>query len=317
MGDAVEGWLAYGLNGRSPKTVENYRHNVDNHLIPLLGKKKLADLSAEDVDKWLADRATRLSTRTLRLLHSLLNRAVRYAQARDKVMRNVVELCEIPAGKEGRPSKSLTLEQAEAVLKASEDSDMHAYIVLSLLIGARQEELRPLTWDHVDLHGDPKAEPPTPRYIEVWHSVCEGGDTKTKKSRRTLALPMRCVVALRLHRLRQRKQAQRQGLQWDPHGLVFPSAAGTELDSHNVRRSFRKVIKAAGLPPKDWTPREMRHSFVSIMSASGVSLEDIARLIGHSGTRVTELVYRKQIKPVIAEGAEAMDTIFQSLKSKH
>lgn len=47
------------------------------------------------------------------------------------------------------------------------------------------------------------------------------------------------------------------------------------------------------------------------MSASGVSLEDIARLVGHSGTRVTELVYRKQIKPVIVEGADAIDSVFR------
>ncbi|MCI2420228.1 site-specific integrase [Saccharopolyspora sp. K220] len=312
----MESWFTFGLNGRTNATRQNYRHNVDKHIIPFLGKKKLRDLSAEDVEKWLADRATHLSTRTLRLLHSILNRAIRHAQARDKVMRNVVDLCEVPTGLEGRPSKSLTLDQAEAVLKASESSTMHAYIALSLLIGARQEELRPLTWDHVDLHGDPSADPPVPRSIEVWHSVREDGDTKTEKSRRTLALPLRCVVALRLHRLRQRAQANRQGRVWDPQGLVFPSAAGTELDSHNVRRSFRRVIKTAGLNPKDWTPREMRHSFVSVMSASGVRVEDIARLVGHGGTRVTELVYRKQIKPVIVEGASVMDGVFKDPKPK-
>ncbi|MEV6232913.1 hypothetical protein AB0L88_34110 [Saccharopolyspora shandongensis] len=60
----------------------------------------------------------------------------------------------------------------------------------------------------------------------------------------------------------------------------------------------------------------MRHSFVSVMSASGVPVEDIARLVGHSGTRVTELVYRKQIRPMIVEGATAMDNIFQSPNSK-
>jgi hypothetical protein len=43
-----------------------------------------------------------LSTRTLRLLHSVLNRSVRHAQARDKVKRNVVMLCEIPTGRPGR-----------------------------------------------------------------------------------------------------------------------------------------------------------------------------------------------------------------------
>ena len=38
---------------------------------------------------------------------------------------------------------------------------MHAYIVVSLLTGARTEELRALTWNHLDLEGDTKAIPPT------------------------------------------------------------------------------------------------------------------------------------------------------------
>jgi integrase len=70
------------------------------------------------------------------------------------------------------------------------------------------------------------------------------------------------------------------------------------------------VVKAVGLVPEQWTPREMRHSFVSLLSDSGVPLEDIARLVGHSGTAVTETVYRKQIRPVMVEGATAMDRIF-------
>ncbi|GII33458.1 hypothetical protein Pmi06nite_69000 [Planotetraspora mira] len=51
----------------------------------------------------------------------------------------------------------------------------------------------------------------------------------------------------------------------------------------------------------------MRHSFVSLLSDSGVTLEGIAPLVGHSGTAVTETVYRKQIRPVLLGGAEAMD----------
>jgi integrase len=47
--------------------------------------------------------------------------------------------------------------EAEAVLQAAARSRMHAYIVVSLLTGARTEELRALTWDHVDLDGDPDA----------------------------------------------------------------------------------------------------------------------------------------------------------------
>src|SRR5690606_36879221 len=181
---------------------------------------------------------------------------------------------------EGRPSKSLTFDQAVAVLNASEQSNLHAYVVLSLLIGARTEELRALTWDQVDLHGDQSQEPPVLPSINVWHSVRDDGDTKTRKSRRTLAMPTRCVVALRLHRLRQRAMKQRAGERWKENGLVFASTVGTELDSHNVRRAFRRVVDAAGLKAMEWTPREMRHSFVSLLSDSGVALEDIARLVG-------------------------------------
>jgi integrase len=96
------------------------------------------------VDRWLAGRAEVLSTSTMRKLHSALNRAIRRAMARDKVKRNVVDLCSVPQGRQGRPSKALTLAQASAILDAVDGTPMHAYVVVSLLTGARTEELRAL-----------------------------------------------------------------------------------------------------------------------------------------------------------------------------
>jgi len=57
-------------------------------------------------------------------------------------------------------------------------------------------------------------------------------------------------------------------------------------------------------------PCELRTSFVSLMSAFGVPVEEIARLIGHSSSRTTEVIYRKELRPVLVEGAEVMDQIF-------
>jgi integrase len=70
------------------------------------------------------------------------------------------------------------------------------------------------------------------------------------------------------------------------------------------------VVEAAGLDPVKWTPRELRHSFVSLLSDAGVPIEQISRLVGHSGTTTTETIYRKQIRPVITDGADIMDRIF-------
>ena len=309
--NAVNEWLAYGLSDRDTSTITTCTILSNTHVIPCLGARKLRDLSAEDVEEWLAHKASTLSTRTLQAVHSCLNRAVKRAMARDKVKRNVVALCSVPKGKPGRPSKALTLAQAEAVLGAAEHTRMRAYVVLSLLTGARTEELRALTWDHVDLKGHPGDDPPVPPHMAVWRSVRAGGDTKTRKSRRTLALPRRCVEALEAHRQQQDQDRAVAGPRWRAHGLVFASRVGTSLDASDVRREFRRAIRhAAGLDAAEWTPRELRHSFVSLLSDSGVPLDEISRLVGHSSTAVTELVYRKQIRPVLQHGATAMDRIF-------
>ncbi|OXM74539.1 MULTISPECIES: site-specific integrase [Amycolatopsis] len=309
---AVRDFLAYGLPRRSTGTVDKLTNLANTHIIPGLGARKLRELTADDVDRWLADRAKVLSTRSLREVLSLLRRSIERAQKREKVRRNVVLLCEVPEGRAGRPSKSLTLEQAEAVLRAAEGTPMRAYVVVSLLTGARTEEMRALTWSHVDLVGRPDGNPPIPPHMMVWRSVREHGDTKTRKSRRSLALPKRCVEALRAHQAKQDYMRTLARDRWQETGLVFSSAVGTELDAANVRRAFRKVVEKAGLEAKDWTPRELRHSFVSLLSDSGVPIEQISRLMGHNGTAVTELVYRHQLRPVIEHGAEAMDRIFAS-----
>lgn len=309
--EAVRAWRTYGLAGRAESTLSNYMTLTEKHVIPELGTRKLRELSADDVDRWLAREAKTCSTRTLRLLHSVLNRSVEHAQARDKVKRNVVALCGVPVGnRPGRPSKALTLEQAEAVLAAAEESPIHAYIVVSMLTGARTEELRALTWDDVDLKGDPTNSPPVPPSLSVLRSVRAGGDTKTRKSRRRLAMPARCVDALTKHQASQEKQRARAKTRWTDNGLVFASAVGTKRNARNVARDFRVVVTRAGLVGAEWTPRELRHSFVSLLSDSGVSIEDISRLVGHGGSAVTERVYRHQIRPVLQEGATAMDALF-------
>jgi len=97
---------------------------------------------------------------------------------------------------------------------------------------------------------------------------------------------------------------------WQDTGLVFTTHRGAALDASNVRKMFKRVCKAAGIGD-GWTPRELRTSFVSLMSHRGVSIEEIARLAGHASTRTTEVVYRRELRPVITTGAEIMDEVFR------
>ena len=116
---AVRDWLARGLVGRDEKTIEKNRILAETHVIPGVGKARLRDLTADDVDDWLDELKRRLSTRSLKDCLAILRRSIDQAQRRNKVMRNVADLVMPPKGKAGRPSKSMTLEQAEAVMEAS------------------------------------------------------------------------------------------------------------------------------------------------------------------------------------------------------
>jgi hypothetical protein len=49
---------------------------------------------------------------------------------------------------------------------------------------------------------------------------------------------------------------------------------------------------------------------VSLLSDAKVPVEVISRLVGHRSTTVTETVYRKQLRPVVQGGADAMNRIF-------
>jgi integrase len=322
---AAGDWLDAGLAGRSAKTVKK-NQNVLEPILAAIGARKLRDLTADDVRQALAAMADQYSTAAVTMGHLALKRAIRHAQASDLVSRNVAALADTPKGREGRPSRSLTLEQAVAVITTARTPPvpelrpgltdvrrppelMHAYIALSLLTGIRTEEARALRWAHADLDGDPGAHPPVPPHIAVWRSVRVHGDTKTGRSRRTLALPRLAVKTLRQLREAQDRDRALAGDRWEDTGLVFTTHLGAALDAGNVRKMFKRVCAEAGIGD-GWTPRELRTSFVSLMSHRGVSIEEIARLAGHASTRTTEVVYRRELRPVITTGAEIMDQIF-------
>lgn len=294
---AAEDWLASGLTGRSAKTIKK-NENVLEPILAVIGSTRLRELDAAAVDRALRHVAKSYSSAVVTMGHGALTRVLRHAMARSLVAVNVSALCDTPPGQAGRPSKSLTLEQVEALLVASAGHWMHAYVALCVGTGIRTEEIRALEWSSVDLDGDPDAAPPVPPSVQVWRSVRARGDVKTERSRRTLALPQLAIDALRAHSERERRS----------DGIVFATRSGGELDAANVRREFRRLCHAAGVGP-GWTPRELRHTGISLLSFGGLPVEEIARIAGHSSTRTTEVVYRRELRPVITGGAQTVDRL--------
>ncbi|PRY57487.1 site-specific integrase [Glycomyces artemisiae] len=320
---ACRDFIARGLTQQDGKDV---RTHINTHLIPGLGKAKLKRLTADDVDDFLATKRATHSTSYISRLLGTLRRVIRFAERRNKVRRNVAELVEAPSGTEGRPSKALTLDQGKAVIRKCRESRepwIYAYVAISMYTGVRTEEARPLKWEHTHLnpvvgeecscgrrHRETMRDgSPVPPHVEVWRSVRKKGETKNQKSRRTIALPDYVVAILAAYRLAQVESRERNGHEHERIVYVFGTRNDTVKDAGNVRRYFQTIVEDAKVPGS-WTPRELRHTFVSWMSDEGASEELIADLVGHAKTSTTRTVYRHQLRPVITKGVELLEEVF-------
>lgn len=121
-------------------------------------------------------------------------------------------------------------------------------------------------------------------------------------------------VAIRVaEHVTAQQQKTRADRGWKSEGIVyvFGTRYGTAQQAQVIRNQFRSVVTKAGIRGS-WTPRELRHSFVSLMSDSGASQELIADLVGHAHTTTTRTrtIYRHQLRPVITKGAEMLDEAF-------
>jgi integrase len=304
VGQAVEDWLTYSRTEVGEKTVRGNRDFFEHHIKPYLGGRRIKDLRPVEVEKWMHDLAPDLGRSALKQVLSVLRRSIDRAVALGLAERNVTTLVQLPKGRAGRASRSFTLDQVRAILNSPSARAhwMYPYVVVSLTVGLRTEEARALRWDHVHLS-------PVP-HVWVWRSVREGGDTKTEKSRRTLALPSLAVRALNRQWAWQDDRRRAMGEAWPSPELVFTTGSGTALRPDNVRRDFRILLRdVPGIDPEQWTPRDMRHTFVSLLSQGDVPIEEVSRLVGHSDIGTTENVYRHELRPVLQNGARAMDSV--------
>ena len=186
------------------------------------------------------ERAAELSNRTLRLVHQILERAIRHAQARDKVRRNVASLIIVPEGQEGRPSKAMTLDQAIQLLDQVGPGSEHrlaAYVVVSLLAGVRTEEARALAWAEVDHDAGT---------VAVYRSVRAKGDTKT---------PARADASSNSPK-GQWKRLESTASGWPPNGRRRANTGRTTTWSSAARTALRWTAgRSAASSPSSLGPR--------------------------------------------------------------
>ena len=297
---------------RSPVTIQVNTSHAER-IIGAVGKTRMVRLTVADLERSLRKLADDgYSTSVIGSTKRLGARAVRRAMRDGLAGRNVFELAELPDGTR-RQSRSMNLEQIRLLFASDLTPFWRAYLVVGICCGLRPGERTGLVWEDIDLAAG---------VIRVRHSlkalpgpdghlVLQLAELKTESSRRTLALPRYAVTALKALKTAQAADKLRLGSLYRDQGLVFCRPDGHPYWREAIRLGFRKVCKAAGVG-EDWTPRELRHSFVSVLSDAGVDIEDIADAAGHINSTVTKSTYRHQIADKVTRAAEAMDRILGS-----
>lgn len=261
-------------------TYASYEQSIRNHIVPSLGKAKLATLTAGNADAWLSE--LKIGPRAKQRAFVVLKRSLSYACDDLQLLdRNPLERMRAPRVPKREP-RILNLEEVRRLLDAASETEWFALFYLAIATAMRQGEIFGLTWDSVDLKRG------TIRVSQALATDYDEGDNfkqtlaepKTNASRRTIDLPKEAIAALQAHREKQKP----------PSDLVFPAEQGGYLDRTNFRkRIFCPLIKEAKLPKV--TFHSLRHAGNTLLAASGVPLSVLQRNLGHSTSRVTLDVY--------------------------
>ena len=209
------------------------------------------------------------------------------AQARNLLDRNIARLVELPpeAG-ERIERKAFTPEEAQRLLTSVSGDRYEAMMLVAVMLGLRPGEVLGLPWKALDLNE---------RTLDVKQSLqrLPGGELvigpPKKDSFRTVRLPDRVVMALRTHRINQKKERLKAPV-WDDHGLVFPSAIGSPMDFSNLRRTVQSLCKEARV--RELSPNELRHSAATLLIEADVPIHQVADMLGHKDTRMLAKHYR-------------------------
>ena len=249
MADYLSRWLYEVAKQRTrPMTWRGYEHLVRLHILPSIGRVRLAKLTPQHVHSLVTQkvREGRLAPRTIQYMHSVLRAALNQAVRWRMVHYNAAAMVSTPRVTQ-REVLALTPDEARQLLDAARGDRLEALYSVALALGLRQGEALGLMWGDIDLDtGVLRVRRASQR---IPHQGTQLVETKTARSRRSLVMPPIVIIALRAHRARQAVEHLAAGERWVDLDLVFPSERGTLVDGPNVTHRFHKLLKRAGLPP--------------------------------------------------------------------
>lgn len=276
-----------------PKTYSTYKWLIEKHVIPEIGRIKLASLKPHHLQKLYGDKIdSGLSKKTVLHIHSVIRRALNEAIKWGLINNNPCSAVTPPRAEKSIP-EVWSIEQAQEFLQAVREHRWYTIYLIALTTGARRGEILGLEWENIDF--DRKT-------VSIQKTVSEIsgkpviGKPKTKRSRRKISLPDIVIDALK----------ELGG----GTGFVFTTSNNTPITPRNLLRHYYSVLDELDIPRIRF--HDLRHTAATILLTKDVHPKKVQELLGHSSITLTLDTYSHVIKGIHSEAAEKMDGVFKS-----
>lgn len=303
----MERWLGSLEGTVRPTTLRGYESFNRVWIAPLIGTIPLARLSVADVRKVPAailrtqTKAKKQRSPATAAAALLVLRMALAAAVRDGYLSRNVALAVKPPRANAGPVTAITVEEAQAILRATDASDIGPIVAVAIGTGLRIGEIlaiRPadLRADAVTITGSIKPTPGPDGYT-MEHQL-----PKTRRSVRSVSLT---AIAKRGFAEQKRRDKAAGRIP----AYVFTGPHDGKLDPRQVADAFQAELRKAGLPAMRF--HDLRHAYATLMLGAGVPLRVVQASLGHSSIAVTAAIYAHVMPELSRTGAEQFDRLLE------
>ena len=289
-------------------TQERYWNHIRYHIVPEIGKIKLAKLTARDIQKMYNNvrdhgrakkgpndkRESSLSASYIKSLHRMFHMCLERAVKEQLIIRNPANDVVLPKV-EKKEMKILKPEHIGDYLKEAEKRGVLPMFFLELCSGLRKGELVALLWTDLDM--EKRTISVTKQAVRVKGGGVKTSTPKTATSIRTEAIPQEAVDLL-----------IQEHTKHPDNPYMFPSpVTGTMYYPDAVSAIHTKILKALGLEHMRF--HAMRHTFASLALQNGVDIRTVSGMLGHADPGFTLRTYTHTMNPLQVQAAATMGEV--------
>lgn len=292
---------------KAPKTVESYQGAIDNHIVPVIGSKRLAMLERVDIQRMLDVVAAKptIGPRSVENVRDVtlnaFNDALEWRMIDDNPA-TYTTIAKVPESDRG----AITVEDAKRIFLQVKDDRFEALFIIAATYGLRRGELLGLRWADIDAAAN---------IIRVRQQVVVVNNAplitplKTKGSKRDL--PLLGDIAAALGRRRERQDVERvlAGDLWQEHGLIFSSTVGTPYQPANLHKRWHAHLKRAGLAPVPF--HSLRHTAASFLVALNIHPRIAMEMLGHQNIQTTMQIYSHAQSDDMRKAMESVEHVLR------